>query len=267
MVFASDLDMTLVFSDKFLPYSKKDLKVAEIKRDGRQAYMSKEVFNNLKDMIDNGLVFIPTTARTYDRYKNIHLLHELNLKYEITGNGKDIWVNGEKDAEWQSLIENKLKNEKISLSEITEIVNNFISTLNNKEFKIYQFDDYLSIFSFSKKDFFTREESERLQELLKDTGWSGYCCNRKLYITVDYINKKSALDYMKEKYFKKDEFIVAGDSLSDLDMLMWSDYAIVPKHGDINLVIQREDLKVTETEGISSSKDIINKIKEIQKEV
>lgn len=267
MVFASDLDMTLVFSDKFLPYSKKDLKVAEIKRDGRQAYMSKEVFNNLKEMMNDGLIFIPTTARTYDRYKNIHLLQELNLKYEITGNGRDIWVNGEKDTEWQSLIENKLKKEKITLNEITEKVNEFISGLSNKEFRIYQFDDYLSIFSFTKRDFFTREENAMLQELLKDTGWSGYCCNRKLYISVDYINKKSALDYMKNKYFNDEEFIVAGDSLSDLDMLMWSDYAIVPKHGDINYVIKREDLTVTPTEGISSSKDIVNKIKEIQKEV
>lgn len=262
MVFASDLDMTLVYSERFLPYKKEDLIIAENKRDGRNGFMSKTVYNTLKEKIKEGLIFIPTTARDKERYKRLFILDDFELPFEITGNGRNIFKNGELDIEWENKIKDLFTKTKYNIEEVVSLAKNHVEKCGLlKDSKTYTFDDYLCIISFQYRDFFTQEQLEKLQNKLKDSGWEAYCCNRKLYISIIGINKQNALEYIKQNYLPNEKFYVAGDSYSDLDMLKWADVGIVPKHGDVAELLRKNAI-ITQHPGIEASIDIIKELKE-----
>lgn len=262
MVFASDLDMTLIYSERFLPYDKEDLILAEIKRNNQKAFISKTVFEKLQELMKKGLIFIPTTARDDKRYKNISIFNDIKFPLEITGNGKNIYINGEEDINWKNKMNRLIENANYNTEEVKKITRQKLEEWHLfKDVKVYTFDNYLVIFSFTHRDFFKGNELEKLNELFESKGWDVYCCNRKLYLSISGINKMNALEYIKKTYFPKEDFIVSGDSYSDIDMLKWANHPIVPLHGDV--VPELPDVMHTDNKGILASIDIINKVEEL----
>ena len=260
MIFISDLDKTLIFSKKHLPTTN-DLYIAESKDKVPCAFIEKRTFDNLKTFAKNN-IFIPATARTKEQYDRIHIFKHLNIKYTIICNGKNILVNGQLDENWENLMNEKISQLPRQIVPLFEEIKIFSKNeLPNIEMKYYCYDNYLAMISFPSKENLTTDFIEKTNLLIKDSGWYAFACGRKLYISTSFINKKFALQYIKDNLLKSDEKVIAsGDSLYDLEMLEYSNFPIIPKHGEI-----ANKLKTTNTSTFTGSYEISEYILELTK--
>lgn len=260
MIFISDLDKTLIFSKKHLPTTN-DLYIAENKDKIPCSFIEKRTFDNLKKFSEHN-IFIPATARTKEQYERIHIFNHLNTKYSIICNGKSILIDGQIDENWENLMNDKISKLPRQITPLFKEITEFSKKeLPETEMKYYCYDNYLAMISFPKKEDLTVNFINNLNLLIKDSGWYAFACGRKLYISTSFINKKFALQYIKDELLKTDEKIVAsGDSLYDLEMLEYSDFPIIPKHGEI-----ANKLRTTNTVTFGGSYEISKYILELSK--
>lgn len=81
MIYASDLDRTLIFSHRFLDEHKYNKKIVLVEdKDGKEiSYMSELAYNKLQEINNNkDITFIPTTTRSLEEYNRIRLGLNLN---------------------------------------------------------------------------------------------------------------------------------------------------------------------------------------------
>ena len=261
MIFASDLDKTLIFSKRHLPSSKK-LVLAETKNKAPVAFMAEDTFNGLKSFISKKGIFIPATARTQEQYDRIDILKLLPIKYAIICNGKRILINGKSDPVWEEKMNQKIATLPKQIPDIFEEVKSFTeSNLPDSTPSYYLYDNYMAMISFPDAKELTETFIEDVNKLMKNTGWYAFACGRKLYISTNFINKKFALEYIKETLLKNEhKAIASGDSLYDLEMLQYSDFPIIPRNAEIADV-----LKTTNETNFKGSIEIVDYILELTK--
>lgn len=260
MIFASDLDRTLIFSKRF-PFSEKEHIPVEWK-DGRMiSFMERETIQKLSrfNKYEN---FIPVTTRTEEEFKRIHVFQESILpKHVVVGNGAEILElkNGklEKDACWETLINGKLADIK-PLDEIIKIIERH--TPKN----IMKFYDIRSgAFVYGRK-LSSDPVSRKFEVFLKDTALEYnlklFIQDRKIFLMPKFINKWDPVNYLREKIGV--QFVAAaGDSFMDIPLIINSDKGFMPLHGagresaDIN-----DTIRITKRKGSKSSIEIMNDI-------
>ena len=180
MIFASDLDQTLIYSKKHIPDDSSDIINIEKKDDEEISYITLKSIGLLKYILNN-IYFIPVTTRTIEQYKRISLFSEiLKPKYAITDNGAVILVDGEIDKEWESIIKQKMKDNDIY--NMFSIINEKVIEVYSKEiFRINRIcDDYFILFVANNQLEFD-DKYEKLKNKLKDCGWKLCIQGRKLY--------------------------------------------------------------------------------------
>lgn len=262
MLFASDLDRTLIYSKRFLDKCKKKPILVETK-DGKEiSYMTKVSINILKKIAER-VLFVPVTTRTVEQYKRISFLKNIIVpKYAIVSNGGNILINGKIDSHWSEIISLKIKSECISSKKVLEL---FDEIKNNEwVYKEKQADNLFYYFIIDKDNIPSDEINDFKKWLLK-YGWNISIQGRKLYLVPNFINKLSALNYIKNKTQKK-KVIASGDSLLDLSMLEYADIAFCPSHGEIYNWYKEGFLKVpkhiifTDNQGMSAAEEILKKV-------
>ena len=238
MIFASDIDRTLIFSYRFVTdeTQKKSLLCMETVDNKEISYMKKDAFDKLLE-ISQLVHVIPVTMRSLKEYNRLIFSEE--LEYAIVCNGGVILRNGSPLKEWEREISKiKPRNYK-NLMLVLQDYDKFFK-------KPMRLVDDIYFFASIKEDFSEQKEEIKtyIEKVLKDKfyDWNVVLNSNKIYVCPKNISKDKALSFLK-KYIEKEEFkksylIVAGDGPVDLPMLQLGNQRIIPD----NSAILKEDL-------------------------
>ncbi len=262
MIFASDLDQTLIYSKRAfrLPDSitNPEVKLVEMMDDQEISFMTIKAIALLEEVAKK-MLFIPVTTRTMEQYRRIFLFHKKIIPpYAVTSNGGNIIINGSIDADWSHRIvtltnENSLTKEDM-LSKFSEIQHEqWVHSVNTA--------DDLFCYCIVDQKAVPHDELTSFKRWLDSQGWNVSLQGRKLYFVPKHVNKWDAVHYLKE--LTNETFVAtAGDSLLDLCMLNVSDYAIAPLHGELYDADRNDTRHINRTgrAGIFAAEDILESV-------
>lgn len=261
-MFASDLDRTLIYSNKALAdfgQSGEDLIGVE-RKDGREiAFMTQEARSLLKE-ISAQMLFVPVTTRTYEQYKRIFIFQDvLNIPYTVTSNGANIHYYGKPLEEWSVIVRKRLKAECALLEEM--MVRSQSLELNGK---IKMAENLFFYYILEEK--LTAEAKKAMADLAESFGWRISHQGRKLYFMPNPICKGEAVKFIQERE-DINMIIGAGDSMLDHDFLKYCDYAYVPSHGELAAEKSiSSPYLITANIGTAAGEEILNNILNNMKE-
>ncbi|MGN7764027.1 HAD family hydrolase [Paenibacillus sp. 22594] len=231
MIYASDLDRTLIYSSSAIgiPEDSPGLVPAEV-IDGRTAsYISQHALELLKELSAK-ITFMPVTTRTVAQYRRINLFQDTVIPdYAITSNGGNILVNGVLDQEWRATIGKLVEQESAAAEEARRLVRSVVRA----EWIISErYCDELFYTFVVHRDLLPLDEITRLAEHLDGMGWKVSLQGRKLYVVPGAVNKSDAIIHVR-RTVHSEPMVASGDSLLDKSLLAIADYAIAPCHGEI----------------------------------
>lgn len=211
--------------------------------------------------INEKIMFIPTTTRSLDQYKRIALFQEqIKPEYSIIANGGIILKNNTIDRDWEKIINSNLSNIPMP-QEMMKLCGFF---LEGDEINSYRCCDGLFIYALLKSDKIDNEQFSVVDKVCRENNYSVTKNSRKIYIIPQFINKLEAVKYIMALTGEKN-LISAGDSLLDLPMLKNSSYGIIPLHGELFRLYNKDlslinNIHFTKIAGILSSDEFLEDI-------
>lgn len=262
MIFASDLDRTLIYSNKFLEDTPEDeIRLIEKKGDQEISFMTESAIDMLKELSEN-MLFIPVTTRTIAQYRRIELFQEEIIpKYAVVSNGGNLLIDGELDLQWKQRMHDKIAAECLPFEEVWRR----FEEIQSDEWVLNQrMADDLFSYCIIDREQIPMDALTAFTDWLAKHNWKVSLQGRKLYFVPQCISKGAAIGYIQERE-NINIVAAAGDSLLDLPMLHRADYAIAPPHGEINQVYQEESKAIesilfTEKEGIFAAEEILERV-------
>lgn len=261
MIFASDLDRTLIYSKRAIDELQKEpigkLKPVEIKDGKWVAFMTEAAFLAIKTLSMHSM-FIPVTTRTTDQFKRVAIFEkEIENKYAITSNGAVILEHGIPVEEWTNYVQNRLQQESVLEEEV-------LSTLSINGIRLNGQKKHAGklFFYFILNSLPSAPEMKVINELVSKVGWRISLQGRKLYFIPLPINKGTALEFICQKEGEK-LMAGAGDSILDWDFLKNCQYRFVPSHGELVKVAATDDLIFTKSDGVSAGEEILHQFLEL----
>ncbi|MNO28173.1 Sucrose-6F-phosphate phosphohydrolase [compost metagenome] len=231
MIYASDLDRTLIYSLGAIgvPENTPGLIPAEMIEGKTRSYISQQALNQLLDLTTR-VIFIPVTTRTIQQYKRINLFQETVIPdYAVTSNGGNILIGGVVDREWREAIGRLVARH----SATAEEVRSYIKAVVREDWIISEhYCDALFYTFVVYRDQLPLDEITNLSDRLYNLGWRVSLQGRKLYAVPAAVNKSDAILHLR-RTVRSEPMVASGDSLLDKSLLESADYAIAPCHGEI----------------------------------
>lgn len=231
MIYASDLDRTLIYSLGAIgvPENTPGLIPAEIIEGKTRSYISQQALNQLINL-NTRIIFIPVTTRTIQQYKRINLFQETVIPdYAVTSNGGNILIGGVVDKEWRESIGRLVAR----YSAGAEEVRSYIKAVVREDWIISEnYCDDLFYSFMVYRDQLPLDEITNLSDRLYNLGWRVSLQGRKLYAVPAAVNKSDAILHLR-RTVRSEPMVASGDSLLDKSLLESADYAIAPCHGEI----------------------------------
>ncbi|WCK55583.1 HAD family hydrolase [Aneurinibacillus sp. Ricciae_BoGa-3] len=265
MIFASDLDRTLIYSRQAFGPGETDslrpVRLIESKQEQEISFMTEKAVTELKELADR-IQFVPVTTRTLEQYQRISLFREeIKPLYAITSNGGHVLVDGRIDEEWQWIMKQRLEDSCMCME---EIVGRFEKDLMHPNWVFSSRSaDGLFYYCIIERELAPLFELQQFQQWLGTCGWLLYSHGRKLYVIPEAVNKRDAVDFVKMRSGAM-RVAAAGDSVLDLDMLHQADVGISPLHGEIYQlglgVRGSSSIIFTEQQGIRAAEDILRSV-------
>ncbi|MED4226772.1 hypothetical protein [Neobacillus cucumis] len=262
MIFASDLDRTIIYSQRAIAElgrpEELPLTPVEQKDSNWVAYMTKTSHSLLKELSERCL-FVPVTTRTTAQFSRFVIFKkDIPIKYAITSNGANILFNGQPMKEWSFHLYNRLKMESVSQTELVSILSKEGIHLDGEKKQAEQWFFYYLLNCLPS-------DSDRIaiEHLADKYGWRTSLQGRKLYLVPKAISKGNALNQIcnLEGLYA---FAGAGDSMLDWDFLKDCQYRFVPNHGELARQLMsvsgEEYSMVTTTSGVKAGEEIIQKV-------
>lgn len=256
MIFASDLDRTLIYSSRFFDVTKPEMPVrsVEIYKGKEISFMTEKAIGLLRELSDQ-MMFLPVTTRTIDQYKRISLFQEeIRPKYAVTCNGGVILENGQVDRDWQDYVATKINQNPVSLDAIKKKI---IETADSTWLESIRVVDHFFIYLIIKPEFAPAEVMNEYAEWAAECGWVFSLQGRKVYFIPRFVNKWDAVQYLSEKEGKKPVF-TAGDSYLDLCLIEKSGCGLIPRHGEA--AAKHGHLGLTKASGILAAEEILETV-------
>lgn len=253
MIFATDLDRTIIYSKSFINDKNKN-SVVEFEDGKIKSYMTKES----KKMLDNlkqRITVIPCTTRSKEQFKRLKYFQD--CKYAICSNGATIIIDGKVDAQWKFIMQ---ENMMMCVKELREIED----ALKSKDFvidgNIRAVDCY---FLFFKSDKIEKCKAYLEKNINKEKFYYSVSAS-KVYIFPNFISKKHALRYVLDRIEDKD-IVVAGDSDVDFDMMKLATVgSFIPVHNTpINIDNNLKNITFIYNNGLLAGEKILQNINEI----
>jgi hydroxymethylpyrimidine pyrophosphatase-like HAD family hydrolase len=255
MIFASDLDRTLVYSKRAIEelgeIDKTLLNPVESKDNNWVAFMTESSFFALKELSLNSL-FVPVTTRTTEQFNRFLIFKkDIPLKYAITSNGANIIYKGELIEDWSAHIFNRMNAETVPQNEL----------LANLKREGFQFDGQIKqaedlFFYFILNSLPPASDRKAINDVAVSYGWRISIQGRKLYFIPRAISKGDALEFISKR--EGMEVIAgAGDSILDWDFLKNCQYRFVPAHGELARVSGISNYTLTKNYGVDAGEEII----------
>jgi hydroxymethylpyrimidine pyrophosphatase-like HAD family hydrolase len=265
MIFASDLDRTLIYSKRAIKEfgvpEGLTLTPVEQKAGNWVAYMTETSYNLLKELSSQNL-FVPVTTRTTEQFHRFVIFaQDIRIKYAITSNGATILEQGEPMKEWSNQISNRLKLESVSQAELLSILARANVCLDGE---LKQAEGWF--FYFLLNCLLSDSERRSIEDLVAEFGWRISQQGRKLYFIPQPINKGNALEFICNLEGAK-PVAGAGDSLLDWDFLKNCQYRFVPNHGELSKqlanVSDRSSSILTINSGVGAGEEILQQFHQL----
>jgi len=263
MIFASDLDQTLIYSPKsfrLLPGEPMPaLRSIEI-YEGRQiSFMADSAIRRLQEITAHS-TFIPVTTRTIDQYLRISLFAETMMpRYGVVSNGGNILMNGVVNQVWQEQVAMNMA-QKCLCAE--DVLASFNEVYHESWAGPMRMADGLFYYCIVQRDKVPLAELESFALWAEGQQWNISLQGRKLYLVPSAVNKGAAVAHLKD-VLQAQLVVAAGDSLLDLCMLEQADYAIAPAHGELwdcysQGKLSLETIDFTKRSGILAADEILD---------
>lgn len=250
MIYTSDLDRTLIYSESFLEGYFEPVIPVERDSNGKViSYIPQKALENLRE-ISSKIEFVPVTTRSIREYTRT-LFCDMT-SFAIVDNGGTILYFGAPVEEWEQRIAEQLQdydlNSIVKLLEGQPFVSRAPSIVDGK-FVFLKQNDELACRTFVKDNIDLEKYTFEIQR-------------KKVYIIPKFISKQNALEFLV--HLKDCKYVISsGDSALDEGMINFSNFAIIPKHGTVNFAnISGSNYIVTEAEGIECAKEITAKVLE-----
>ncbi|WP_340020947.1 HAD family hydrolase [Paenibacillus sp. FSL K6-1096] len=265
MIYASDLDRTLIYSLNAIgvPEDTPGLVPAEVIEGRTVSYISRQALATLKELAAR-IIFMPVTTRTVAQYRRINLFQETLIPdYAITSNGGNILRGGVVDKEWRAAVGRKVASGSAAAEEAGRIVHSVV----REEWIISEryCDELFYTFVVHREDL-PPDEIARMSGRLDSLGWKVSLQGRKLYIVPEAVNKSDAIHHVR-RTVHAEPMVASGDSLLDKSLLAAADYAIVPCHGEIFAEQQAGlvhlEYPFTKQSGVFAGDEILQYVQEI----
>lgn len=251
-MFCSDLDRTLIYSNKFLETNEiPEERIVEYYQEKPLSFMSEKSIRLLKKINNNDL-FIPVTTRTREQYERIDIFQDvIKPKYAVVENGGKILVDSQEDAEWTEYIESSFNELEVSKEDVIDEFKKYDSEWILKEREV---KDRFLYFIVDRDEI--PEDIDIFFEWLNENNWEYSLQGRKLYFIPEFINKNSAINYILEKE-NISEYYASGDSFLDAPMVLNADDALVPYHGELRKSDLYSELYYTDNIGFEAAEEIL----------
>ena len=261
MMFATDLDRTIVYSRKALEDlgpALNDQMYAVEKKDGLDmSFMTGKAFETLKS-IAKDVLLVPVTTRTTRQFQRISIFQEqIPVKYAITFNGAEIIFEGKPLPDWRESISERLKKDCASHDELKDILQKDIFHVNGQ---LKSAEGLFIYYLLEEK--LNREQVNEFKRAASAYGWRVSYQGRKLYFMPNPISKGEAVSFIKDRE-GIDTLIGAGDSLLDEDFLVKCDHCFIPSHGELAENNASLSYISTERQGAYAGEEILEKLKVI----
>lgn len=250
MLFASDLDRTLIYSKRFLQDSIQGLICVERGLEGKPlSYMSEDAYIKLENLISN-IQFVPVTTRSLKQFKRLWLSEK--IEYAIIDNGGTILHNGEPFSAWEEFINPLLEPNRKQFQKLVDLINTTQEDLI-QEAKVID-----NCYIMAKVSH-TKACKTLLNSVLDTSLWYYKILWNKLYVLPKCVSKEFALEFLV-KYLGEKDTVSAGDGALDIGMLNFTTHAIIPEHGKVytDNLLKREYKLVSY--GISASSEILDHV-------
>lgn len=213
MVFFTDIDNTLIFSEKLAP---KNSVCVEYKDNKPLTFMSKKSIELYKELCSKILV-VPITTRSTEQFMRIKNIN--NTRYAIVANGAKLLVNGNENRSWSKNFIPYVNSFKDTFDKCRNILTN-----NFPDCCIRMADD---AFMYSKLDDNTHKAFKILSKSCTEDHVNIIESHGKIYVIPKKVCKENAITYFYKKYNIDDISISAGDSLMDMNMLLSTNIAFI----------------------------------------
>lgn len=230
MIFASDLDRTLIFSERYVP-NKEDYFLVETSKSGYQSYILKETFSRLSNLT----YFVPVTTRNESEWKRTLLYTALKPHYAIVSNGEVVLENGVVSTEWATYLQDELSH--IALVDIVSVAADILHPVRLAEPRICS--EYMVMFKVLNAP--QTAEYRILCSYLSKSAWTATANGNKIYIMPKIVTKESALRFVQQQLGNLPVF-GAGDSIMDLGIISSFQGGAFLRHSDSILPPQPQEI-------------------------
>lgn len=256
MMFASDLDRTLIYSHgaltEFPPSDNTELTAVEHKQDTSVSFMTKRSLQYLQQL-SKRLLFVPVTTRSRLQYERVFFQHT-DAKYAVTSNGANILYDGKLLSDWNEKIVKEIKDMSVPLEQLrNEVSQRFHIPGDLREVENLFFYYYLH-------GNITREMVIELDDYISDKGWKLSHQGKKLYLVPRAVSKGRAVKFIQERE-EISTLIGAGDSLFDDDFLTLCHHPFVLGHGELAQEYSvKEQYTIIEQFGAAGGEELLRAI-------
>lgn len=258
VLFASDLDRTLIYSAAALDLTMPDARAprllcVEVYQSRPLSYLTERAAELLVQTAARS-TFVPTTTRTREQYGRIHLPGPAP-RYAICANGGHLLVDGESDADWQRVVRQRLAADCAPLAEVREHLRR---TSEDhwllKERVAEELFAYLVVDREKLPPLWVKE----LAAWAEPRGWKVSLQGRKIYAVPVPLTKSAAVAEVARRA-GTDTLMAAGDSLLDADLLRSADLGWRPGHGELaDCGWQSAHIAALEERGVSAGERILD---------
>jgi hypothetical protein len=232
-VIASDLDRTLIYSRAAMALgdgpavSPSDLICVEV-LDGQPLSFLTATAAGLLTRLAEVSVFVPTTTRTLDQLRRVQL-PGISARYAVAANGGHLVVDGEPDPDWAAEVRRVLAETSVPIDEVWPgLVAVCDPAWTHKLRRADELFGYAVIDRAALPGSFVAE----ITDWCRERGWITSLQGRKLYFVPSRLTKSSAVREVVRRVGASD-FVAAGDSLLDAELLAAAALGIRPGHGEL----------------------------------
>ncbi|MBZ9632805.1 HAD hydrolase family protein [Clostridium sp. FP1] len=267
MIFASDLDSTLIYSSRHCPLiNQEKLVPVDFYNNSNSSFITKS-FQNKLEHINESMLFIPVTTRSKNQYMRMKYFYDvIRPKYAVVANGGLILKDGKEFKAWSDISCSKIKTA-TSIATMIKLCSFFLESDFVKSYKtcedlfIYAIMDEEKLANTFLKGEIAIDYFEVLKAFCSKHNYSLSKQGKKVYIVPNCINKYDPIKYIMELE-NINTFIAAGDSLLDYPMIEHSNYGIIPSHGELLKALPVKKLEdtvfITKTSGIFAGEEILD---------
>lgn len=227
MLFASDLDRTLIYSEQFV--EKDQVAVKAVEHGSYTSYMTIRAIQMVQQ-VARQILFVPCTTRTVAQYQRIQFFqNEVTFKYAVVSNGGNLLVDGEIDHGYR---QNLVKEVQQNCLSADDLINEFKKITDNSWLKQIKKADNLFFYSIIERKKIPFDELQYFKNWATEQNWKVSVQGRKLYLVPRVVNKWAAIKEVLNRVGERAVF-AAGDSVLDLPMLDGASHALCPQHGEL----------------------------------